>query len=90
MFLALDQSSLMASLPFGQNRTSGRILFLGHLPAKLTSHHWEDPRKKHFHRRNVTRYHFFHYFNLFGYYHKVCELGEVCEVGEVDEVRIGK
>ena len=36
VFLALYQSSLMASPPFGQNRTSGRNLFLGHL-AKLTS-----------------------------------------------------
>ena len=34
---------------------------------------------KHRHRQNVTRYHFFHYINFFGYYHKVDKVGEVDE-----------
>ena len=44
------------------------------------------PNTKHRHSQNVTRYHFFHYFNFVGYYHNVCEVGELCEVGEVGKV----
>ena len=32
-------------------------------------------QSKHRHRRNVTRYHLFPYFNFFCYYHKVCRWG---------------